>query len=130
MMNNIPESAWDSICSFLQVVRGLHTKDEEKTIFFVEGVWYVLRTGCQWCLLHYYYYGEWRRIHKRYKQWADRGIWCDLVSAFSDIDDQFSMIDANVVRAHACASGYQKDGMKFKHTDVAKEDLLPKFTHW
>lgn len=109
MSNNIPDKAWDSIYSFLQCVSGLHTKDEEKTRCFVEGVWYVLRTGCQWRLVPSYY-GDWRRIHKRYKQWADRGVWCDLMSAVSDVDDQSFMIDATVVRAHACASGYQKDG--------------------
>ena len=48
MTNNIPDDAWDSIYSFLQGVGGLHTKDEEKTRGFVEGVWYILRTVCQW----------------------------------------------------------------------------------
>ncbi|MBX2901884.1 MAG: IS5 family transposase [Cyclobacteriaceae bacterium] len=109
MTNNIPEDAWDSIYSFLQSVGGLHTKDEEKTRGFVEGVWYIVRTGCQWRLLPTYY-GDWRSTHKRYKQWADRGVWSDLMSEVSDIDDQSFMIDATVVRAHACASGYQKDG--------------------
>jgi len=32
------------------------------------------------------------------------------MSEVSDVDDQSFMIDATVVRAHACASGYQKDG--------------------
>lgn len=109
MTNNIPNDAWDSIYSFLQRVGGLHTKDEDKIRCFVEGVWYILRTGCQWRLLPAYY-GDWRRTHKRYKQWADRGVWSDLMSEVSDIDDQSFMIDATVVRAHACASGYQKDG--------------------
>ena len=109
MTNNISDYAWDSIYFFLQHVSGLHVKDEERTRCFVEGVWYVLRTGCQWRLLPTYY-GDWRRTHKRYKQWADRGVWSDLMSEVSDIDDQSFMIDATVVRAHACASGYQKNG--------------------
>jgi transposase len=64
------------------------------------GVWYVLRMGCQWRLLPDYY-GDWRRTRKRYKQWADRGVWSDLMAEVSDIDDQSFMIDATVVRAQA-----------------------------
>lgn len=109
MYNNISERVWDTIYSFLQGVKGLHIKDYKQTRCFVEGVWYVLRTGCQWRLLPSYY-GHWRKIHKRYKKWADRSIWSDLMSSVSDIDDQAVMIDATIVRAHACASGYNKDG--------------------
>ncbi|QLZ68165.1 hypothetical protein FOLKNPGA_00943 [Legionella sp. PC1000] len=46
MYNNISERVWDTIYSFLQGVKGLHIKNNEKTRCFVEGVWYVLRTGC------------------------------------------------------------------------------------
>ncbi|HBD7315635.1 TPA: IS5 family transposase, partial [Legionella pneumophila] len=89
--------------------KGLHIKNKKKTRRFLEGVWYVMRTGCQWRLIPNYY-GHWRQIHKRYKLWADRGIWCNLMSFVSDIDDQAVMLDATIVRAHACASGYIKDG--------------------
>lgn len=109
MYNNISERVWDTIYSFLQEAKGLHVKDEKNTRCFLEGVWYVLRTGCQWRLLPPYY-GHWRKIHKRYKVWSDRGIWSDLMSSVSEIDEQAVMIDATIVRAHACAAGYRKDG--------------------
>lgn len=109
MYNNISERIWNTIYSFLQKAKGLHIKDREGTRCFVEGVWYVLRTGCQWRLLPPYY-GHWRKVHKRYKQWSDRGIWLELMSSVSEIDDQAVMIDATIVRAHACAAGYHKDG--------------------
>lgn len=32
------------------------------------------------------------------------------MSAVRDIDDQTAMIDATIVCAQACASGYEKDG--------------------
>lgn len=109
MYNNITERAWETIYSFLQKAKGLHIKDKQETRCFVEGVWYVLRTGCQWRLLPPYY-GHWRKIHKRYKSWSERGIWSRLMSSVSEIDDQTVMIDATIVRAHACAAGYHKDG--------------------
>jgi transposase len=109
MHNNIPKQVWDTIYSFLRKVKGLHIKNENETRCFLEGVWYVLRTGCQWRLLPFYY-GHWRKIHKRYKMWSDRGIWADLMSTVSEIDDQTVMIDATIIRAHACAAGYNKGG--------------------
>lgn len=109
MKNNIPEQVWDTNYGFLKETKGLHVKNEKKMRCFLEGVWYVLRTGCQWRLIPSYY-GHWRQIHKRYKIWADRGIWGHLMSFVSDVDDQQVMIDATIVRAHACASGYIKDG--------------------
>ena len=90
MHNNISERVWDTVYSFLQKAKGLHIKNEKQTRCFVEGVLYVLRTGCQWRLLPYYY-RHWRNIHKRYKTWADRGIWSGLMSSVSDIDDQAVM---------------------------------------
>ena len=109
MHNNISERVWGTMYSFLRGVKGLHVKNENNTRRFLEGVWYVLRTGCQWRLLPSYY-GHWRNIHKRYKKWADRGIWFSLMSFVSEVDDQSVMIDATIVRAHACASGYKKNG--------------------
>lgn len=64
MSNNISERVWDTIYSFLKGVKGLPVKDENKTRCFLEGVWYVLRTGCQWRLPPTYY-GHWRKIQKR-----------------------------------------------------------------
>lgn len=109
MNNNISKELWDKIYSYLRCLKGLHVKDEPRVRRFMEGVWYVLRTGCQWRLLPYYY-GHWRQIHRRYKAWSDRGIWSDLMSFVSDVDVQTVMIDATIVRAHTCASGYTKDG--------------------
>lgn len=109
MHNNISERVWDTIYSFLKEEKWLHIKNKEQTRCFVEGVWYVLRTGCQWRLLPPYY-GHWRKIHKRYKMWADRGIWSGLMSYVSEIDNQSVLIDATIVRAHACAAGYHKYG--------------------
>ncbi|HGC5811915.1 TPA: IS5 family transposase [Legionella pneumophila] len=109
MDNNISEKIWDKIYSFLCNMKGLHVKDEKRIRRFMEGVWYVLRTGCQWRLVPAYY-GHWRQIHRRYKHWSDRGIWSALMAFVSDIDEQAVMIDATIIRAHACASGYSKDG--------------------
>ncbi|KTD64500.1 IS5 family transposase [Legionella spiritensis] len=109
MNNNISEQVWNRLYSFLRGIKGLHTQEEKRLRRFIEGIWYILRTGCQWRLLPDYY-GHWRQVHRRYKAWSDRGIWSELMCSVSDIDDQAVMIDATIVRAHACASGYSKQG--------------------
>lgn len=106
---NISNNVWTQIYGFLSKVKNIHNKDENRIKQFVEGVWYILRTGCQWRFLPICY-GSWRTVHKRFKAWADKGIWGDLMNCVSDIDLSIVMIDSTIVRAHACSAGYKKGG--------------------
>ncbi len=46
----------------------------------------------------------------RFKSWSDKGIWADLFEQVKiDPDMEATMIDATIVRAHACSAGYKKD---------------------
>jgi len=55
-------------------------------------------------------YGSWRTIHKRFKRWADYGIWERLFVTVQDNPDfEYIMIDVTIIRAHACSAGYNKD---------------------
>lgn len=69
MNNNILERTWSRIYKYLVSVNGIHMQEEKRLRRFIEGVWYVLRTGCQWRLLPYHY-GHWRQVHRRYKAWS------------------------------------------------------------
>ena len=108
---HITSACWSSISLFLNAQKGLHTKNEKKLRQFVEGCWYILRTGCQWRLLPKYY-GNFRAVHRRFKRWSDCGIWAKLMNYVSEIDLQQVMIDSTIVRAHACASGQKINGNK------------------
>jgi len=106
---SIEQASWEQILSFLVKTKGIHTRDEGELRRFIEGVWYILRSGCQWRLLPGYY-GHWRSVHQRFKRWADRGFWADILTYVSqDYDGESVMIDATIVRAHPCAAGYEKD---------------------
>jgi transposase len=105
---SIEQRAWEQILSFLITFKGIHTKNEEGLRRFIEGVWYVMRGGCQWRLLPVHY-GQWRSVHRRFKCWAERGVWTGMLAHVSkDYDGESVMIDATIVRAHPCAAGYQK----------------------
>lgn len=65
MNYHIKEVFWSSILLFLKAQKGIHTNDENKLRLFIEVVFYVLRTGCQWRMLPFYY-GKYRAINKRF----------------------------------------------------------------
>ena len=64
------------------------------------------RTGAQWRELDVRY-GKWNSIFHRFNNWSKKHIWEDLLEfCAQDPDMESVMIDATIVRAHACAAGY------------------------
>ncbi len=104
----IKQREWEIIFKTLLGIKGIHSRDEGRLRRFAEGVWYVCRTGCQWRLLPAYY-GNWRSIHMRFLYWSRKGIWEVLFKSMQEADMESVMIDATIVRAHACSAGYEKD---------------------
>ncbi len=112
MKYHIKAKDWEVIYQNLRKEKGLHTKSEEKLRLFYEAIWYIGRTGCQWRFVPSYY-GDWRALHSRFFRWAQKGVWERLLESLKiDPDMEAVMIDATIVRAHACAAGYEKDSQK------------------
>ena len=109
---HIKTQKWEQIIAILRTRKDIKTKNENKLRRFVEAIWYIVRSGCQWRLLPSIY-GSWRAIHMRFKSWANKGIWADLFMQVQiDPDMEASMIDATIIRAHACSAGYSKNGQE------------------
>jgi transposase len=105
----IKEREWEAIFKELKTIKGIHTSNISGLRRFLEGVWFLVRSGCQWRLLPKGY-GCWRAVHARFKRWSDRGVWKKVFrSVQSDPDLEYTMIDSTIVRAHASAAGYIKD---------------------
>ena len=106
---HINDRQWEGISSFLQSIKGLHCHTPENLRIFIEGVWFILRTGMQWRHLPVHY-GSWSSVHRKFKRWSDRGIWEDLFRAVQiEPDLENIMIDSTIIRAHACAAGLKKE---------------------
>jgi transposase len=109
MKYHLKEREWEQILAELRMMKRIHTKQEAPLRRFMEAIWYMNRSGCQWRLLPEEY-GNWRSVHLRFKSWGDTGIWARLFEKFQiDPDTEVMMVDATVVRAHPCAAGYGKD---------------------
>ena len=104
----ISSNTQEHILSFLSHEKGLHTKDTVALRKFIEAIWSIARSGCQWRLLSKDY-GNWRAVHKRFKYWSDANIWEKLMRYVSDPDCEAIMIDTTTIRAHACSAGYGKN---------------------
>jgi transposase len=105
----IKEREWEYIFEFLRRRADVRSKNEAKLRIFIEAMYYIIRTGCQWRMLPLYY-GSWRSVHQRFKRWTDKGIFQDLFeSNHSNADMESVMIDATIIRAHACSAGYEKN---------------------
>lgn len=108
----IKNEEWKQIFDILSNIKGIHKRNEKKLRCFMEAIWYISRTGCQWRLLPSLY-GSWRSIHARFKSWSERGIWQKLFEKIKTTPDrEYLLIDATIVRAHACAAGYGKNSQE------------------
>ena len=99
---------WERIFCILSSMRSIKTKNELKLRKFIEAIWFIARTGCQWRLLPPIY-GAWRSVHQRFMRWNRKNIWNVLFEECRDPDLQEIMIDGTSIRAHACAGGYGKN---------------------
>jgi len=84
---------------------GVTAKDNR---LFIEAILYRYRAGIPWRDLPERF-GDFRVIHLRHTRWSKRGIWKKIFTLLaSDADNEYSMIDATIVRAHQHSAGAQK----------------------
>ncbi len=99
---------FDRVYALLRQERKIHTRPREVIRRFLEAIFWVSRSGAQWRFLPADY-GEWNSVYKRFARWDELGVWARLFDGVADDPDlQSVMIDATVVRAHACAAGAPK----------------------
>jgi len=86
---------------------GVTAKDNR---LFVDAVVYKFRAGIPWRDLPARF-GFWHRIYVRFDRWSRKGIWQKLFEQLAgDPDNEYSLIDSTIVRAHRNASGARKRG--------------------
>jgi transposase len=108
----IKDTEFEKILNSLSQIKGIHKRNLSRLRNFFEAIFYMSRAGCAWRLLPEFY-GSWRSLHKRFKLWSERNIWQKIFeNSQINPDLKYVMIDASIVRAHACAAGYKKDSQE------------------
>lgn len=104
----LEDTQFQEILKILIQFKFIHTKNIKEIRKFIDAIFYILKSGCQWRLLPFYY-DHWRAVHKRFKYWVKKGIWENLFKQIQkDPDLEYVMLDSTIIRANACAAGYKK----------------------
>lgn len=105
MNTKLNEDELTEIIKFLSKQEDVYVGQEEKCRQFIQGVFWILRSGAQWRELPEKY-GKWNSVFKRFNRWSQKGVWQRIHQNMSKNPDQENLlIDSTVVRAHACSAG-------------------------
>ena len=114
--HDITDKAWEKISAMLPGQRGQWggiAKDNRK---FINGVFWILRTGAPWRDLPPEY-GKWGSVHQRFRRWRDNGTWEKILEALIEEPDyEWLMIDGSHCKVHPHASGARGGNQEMSRT--------------
>lgn len=71
--SSLSSASWRAIRHFFIVSsRGRKRKHSPRSI--LDGIFYILRTGCQWRMLPLDF-PPWQTVYSSYRRWAENGLW-------------------------------------------------------
>lgn len=123
---DLDDKEWSLIEPLLpQGLRGARRTDDRRIL---NGLFYVLRTGCPWRDLPERY-GPYTTCYNRYNRWAKRGIWKAIFDRLA-IKSKHSLhlIDSTIVRAHRSAAGAKGGNwgnVLAAHAEAAQRSSMP-----
>jgi transposase len=83
---DISDEVWQLLESRLPERKGAWGGNAHDNRTFVNGVFWILRTGAAWRDLPAEY-GSWKNAHRRFCRWRDRGIWEIILELLVEIPD-------------------------------------------
>ena len=100
--HEIGDADWDRVKGLLPT-RGPNPADRG----FVNAVLYVAKTGVPWRDLPERF-GNWNSVWRRFRRWAEAGVWGRVLAAVRDPDVSVLVLDSTIIRAHPHAAGALK----------------------
>ncbi len=98
--------------------RGVTAKDNR---LFLEAVLWRVRVGGPWRDLPSGI-GEWNSVFRRFRRWAQRGVFQRIFEALSgDPDFEYVLVDGTIISVHQKASG-AKGGLSIRPSAAQKAD--------
>ena len=103
--HDISDELWSKLGPLLPGREGTWggvAKDNRK---FINGVFWILRTGAPWRDLPPIY-GNWKNTHRRFCRWRDKNIWENLLEKLVNTPNmEWLMIDASHIKVHQHGTG-------------------------
>ena len=94
---------------------------------FINAVIWISKTGAPWRDLPERF-APWKTVYNRFNAWSKRGAWAKVFKALQiDVDEDGSMVDGSVIRAHQHAAG-GKGGQNATLWGALEEVFLRKST--
>ena len=76
----------------------------------LNGMLWILRTGCQWRELPESY-GRWQNVYARFRKWQKDGIFEKIFRKLNqDADMEYICMDSTAIKVHESANGGVKKG--------------------
>ena len=107
----ITNEAWNRIKDYLPPERsGKKGRPRKDNRVMLNGMLWILRTGCQWRELPDCY-GKWQSVYSRFRKWQKDEIFEKIFHDLNlEADIEYVCLDSTAVKVHESANGGVKKG--------------------
>ncbi len=106
--HELSEERWQRIEALLPADQGKAGRQPHPNRVMLNAMVWVLRSGAPWRDLPDRY-PKWASVYTRFSRWSKRGVWKQVLDALAvDADNEFTILDASIVRVHQDATGGKK----------------------
>ena len=115
--SSLSDAMWARLAPHLPGKSGDPGRSDADNRLFMEAVLWMARVGAPWRDLPAQF-GAWNSVFRRFRRWAQKGVFDRLFAAFSDDPDfEYVMVDATIVRVHQHGTG-AKGGLRVRPLDA------------
>ena len=122
----LSDEQWVRVEGLLPGKKGDPGRTAVDSRLFLDAVLWIARTGAPWRDLPERF-GPWNSVFQRFNRWAIKGVWQRVFEALQDLDLEWLMVDATIIRAHLHAAGASKKAAKTNNSVVRSEASAPRF---
>ena len=123
----LSDEQWVRIEGVLPGKKGDPGRTAVDSRLFLDAVLWIVRTGAPWRDLPERF-GPWNSVFKRFDRWSKKGVWQRVFEALQDLDLEWLMVDATIIRAHLHAAGASKKAAKTRNWAARSEASAARFT--